>query len=99
MHTTLKTTAKKHKLTLSGEIGFAETNELWDTVQQIAQQPKETQIDWSNLSRIHYAGVQTLFALRKSLEEQGCKLQFGEPNPNLYQQLHTVGVWDALIQS
>ncbi|MCX7925493.1 MAG: STAS domain-containing protein [Fimbriimonadales bacterium] len=99
MHATLKTTAKKHKLTLSGEIGFAETNALWDAVQQIAQQPKETQIDWSNLSRLHYAGVQTLFALRKTLEEQGCKLQFSEPNPSLYQQLHTFGVWDALIQA
>ncbi|GIV11245.1 MAG: hypothetical protein KatS3mg020_0736 [Fimbriimonadales bacterium] len=61
--------------------------------------PKTTQVDWSNLNQIHYAGVQTLFALRKSLEEQGCKLQFTEPNPNLYQQLHTIGVWDALIQS
>lgn len=99
MHTVLKTTSKKHKLILSGEIGFAETNALWDAVQQIAQQPKETCIDWSNLSRLHYAGVQTLFALRKSLEEQGCKLQFNEPNPVLYQQLHTFGVWDALIQS
>lgn len=99
MHTTLKTTTKKHKLTLSGEIGFAETNELWDAVQQIAQQPKETQIEWSNLSHIHYAGVQTLFALRKSLEEQGYKVQFSEPNPALYAQLHTFGVWDALIQS
>ncbi|MDM7460600.1 MAG: STAS domain-containing protein, partial [bacterium] len=61
--------------------------------------PKATDIDWSNLSRIHYAGVQILFALRKSLEEQGYTLRFGEPNPNLYQQLHTFGVWDALIQS
>ncbi|GIV11244.1 MAG: hypothetical protein KatS3mg020_0735 [Fimbriimonadales bacterium] len=41
MHTTLKTTTKKHKLILSGEIGFAQTNELWDAVQQIAQQPKD----------------------------------------------------------
>lgn len=99
MHTTLKTTAKKHKLTLSGEMGFTEMNELWDAVQQIAQQPKETQVEWSNLSRIHYAGVQMLFALRKSLEEQNCKLQFSEPNPALYAQLHTFAVWDALIQS
>ncbi|MFN7161616.1 MAG: lipid asymmetry maintenance protein MlaB [Fimbriimonadales bacterium] len=99
MQATLKTTSKKHKLTLTGEIGFAETNALWDAVQQIAQTPKATDIDWSNLSRIHYAGVQMLFALRKSLEEQGCKLQLGEPNPNLYQQLHAFGVWDALIQS
>jgi ABC-type transporter Mla MlaB component len=99
MHATLKTSARKHKLTLSGEIGFAETNELWDAVQQIVQQPKETQIEWSNLSRIHYAGVQTLFALRKSLEEQGHKVQFSEPNPALYAQLHTFGVWDALIQA
>lgn len=99
MHTTLKTTSKKHRLTLTGEIGFEETRTLWDAVQQIAQQPRETCVDWSNLNRLHYAGVQTLFALRKTLEEQGYKLQFSEPNPNLYQQLHTVGVWDALIQS
>ncbi|MFN4033018.1 MAG: lipid asymmetry maintenance protein MlaB [Fimbriimonadales bacterium] len=99
MQATLKTTPRKHKLTLTGEIGFAEMNALWDAVQQVAQQPKTTEIDWSNLSHIHYAGVQMLFALRKSLEEQGYKLQLGEPNPNLYQHLHTFGVWDALIQS
>jgi anti-anti-sigma regulatory factor len=99
MQVSLKTTAKRHKATLNGEIGFAEAATLYETAQQIAQNPKETQIDWSNLTAIHYAGVQVLFALRKSLEEQGYKVQFTEPNPQLYQHLHTFGVWDALIQS
>jgi len=99
MQVSLKTTARKHKATLSGEIGFAETAALYETAQQILQNPKETQIDWSNLTAIHYAAVQVLFALRKSLENQGYKVQFTEPNPQLYQHLHTFGVWDALIQS
>jgi ABC-type transporter Mla MlaB component len=99
MQVSLKTTAKKHKATLNGEIGFAETASLYETAQQILRNPKETQIDWSNLTTIHYGGLQVLFALRKSLEEQGCKVQFTEPDPQLYNQLHTLGVWDALIQS
>lgn len=99
MHTTLKTTAKKHKLTLSGEIGYPESLELWETIQHIAQAPKDTTVDWSNLSRLHFSGVQMLFALRRSLEEHHHKLQFSEPNPALYQQLRTFGVWDALIES
>ena len=99
MQVALKTTAKKHRATLNDAIGFAETATLYETAQQITQNPKETLIDWSNLTSIHYAGVQVLFALRKSLEEQGYKVQFTEPNPQLHQQLHTFGVWDALIQS
>jgi hypothetical protein len=61
MQVALKTTAKKHRATLNGAIGFAETATLYETAQQITQNPKE--------------------------------------NPQLYQQLHTFGVWDALIQS
>jgi anti-anti-sigma regulatory factor len=99
MQVALKTTVRKHKATLNGAIGFAETATLYDTAQQIARNPKETLIDWSNLTSIHYAGVQILFALRTSLEEQGYKVQFTEPTPQLYQQLHTFGIWDALIQS
>ncbi|MCS6924243.1 MAG: STAS domain-containing protein [Fimbriimonadales bacterium] len=99
MQVTLKTTAKKHKLTLEGEIGYPETAQLWDAAQQIMQHPKPTQLDWSRLSRIHYAGVQVLFALRKTLEERGYQLQISEPDPILYQQLHTFGVWDALLRS
>lgn len=99
MQVSLKTTAKKYRATLSGEIGFAEVGALYEAAQRIAQAPKPTQVDWSDLTAIHYAGVQVLFALRKSLEERGQKVQFTEPNPQLYQQLHTYGVWDALIQS
>lgn len=99
MQVALKTTARKHKATLTGEIGFTEAMTLYETAQQITQNPKETQIDWSNLTSLHYAGIQALFAMRKSLEEHGYKVQFTEPNPTLYQQLHTFGVWDALIQS
>lgn len=99
MQITLKTTAKRHKLTLAGEIGYPETNRLWEAAQQILQQPRATQVDWSRLNRLHYAGVQILFALRKSLEEHNCPLQFNEPDPALFQQLHTFGVWDTLIQS
>ncbi|MDW8106768.1 MAG: STAS domain-containing protein [Armatimonadota bacterium] len=99
MQVTLKTTQKKHKLTLSGELGYPETAQLWEAVQHIAQQPKNTTVEWSNLNCIHFAGVQMLFALRKTLEEHDCALQFSEPSPNLYQQLHTFGVWDALVQS
>lgn len=99
MQVMLKTAQKKHKLSLSGELGYPETAQLWEAVQQIAQQPRNTTIEWSNLNRIHFAGVQMLFALRKTLEERGCALQFSEPSPTLYQQLHTFGVWNALVQS
>jgi biotin synthase-like enzyme len=56
MQVALKTTAKKHRATLNGAIGFAETATLYETAQQITQNPKETLIDWSNLTSIHYAG-------------------------------------------
>ncbi len=99
MNATLKTSKKQHKLTLSGDIDFAGVNTLWDCAQQIAQDPKPTQVDWTNLNTLHFAGVQVLFALQKSLEERGVRLTFGEPNPALYQRLHQFGVWDSLIQS
>ncbi|MCS7272718.1 MAG: STAS domain-containing protein [Fimbriimonadales bacterium] len=98
MPTTLKTTQKTHRLTLSGEIGYSETAQLWEAIQHIAQHPKDTTLEWSNLNRIHFAGVQMLIALRKTLEDHGCTLQCLEPSPDLYQQLRTFGVWHALVQ-
>ncbi|MFQ3610558.1 MAG: STAS domain-containing protein [Fimbriimonadales bacterium] len=99
MNATLKTSKKQHKLTLTGEVNFAEVNTLWECAQQIAQDPKPTQVDWANLNSLHFAGIQVLFALQKTLEEQGIRLTFGEPNPAFYQILHQFGVWDSLIQN
>ncbi len=99
MNATLKTSQKQHKLTLTGEIDFAQVNTLWECAQQIAQNPKSTLVDWTNLNTLHFAGIQILFSLQKSLEERGLSLRFTEPNPSLYQTLHQFGVWDSLIQS
>lgn len=95
----LKSSGKGYRLNLSGEIGYAQVNELYQVAQQIAENPKPTTIEWENLHAIHYAGIQVLIALSKSLQNHNLPLRYKEPAPDLYAQLERYGLWHAMIES
>lgn len=97
MSLNLKTNSKGHHLTLSGYIGYEQTAELFQLAQQIAENPKPTTVEWENAEGIHYAGIQVLLSLGKSLESSGATLRFKDPAPQLYEQLRTFGIWQALV--
>lgn len=93
----LKSSSKGHRLILSGEIDFGQVNELYQVAQQIAENPKPITVEWGDLTSIHYAGVQTLLALGKTLQHQGVGIRYKEPAPQLYAQLQRFGLWQALL--
>ncbi len=99
MSLSLKTNSKGYCLTLAGHIDYDQTAELLQVAQQIAENPKPTTVEWENLERIHYAGIQVLLSLGKSLESAGMTLRFKDPDPQLYEQLRTFGIWQVLVSN
>lgn len=99
MSLNLKTNSKGYCLTLSGHIGYEQTAELLQLAQQIAENPKPTTVVWENIEGIHYAGIQVLLSLGKSLESAGTTLRFKDPAPELYEQLRTFGIWQVLVSN
>ncbi len=95
----LKSSGKGYRLNLSGAIGYAQVIELYQVAQQIAENPKPTTIEWETLHAIHYAGIQVLIALSKSLQNHNLPLRYKEPAPGLYAQLERYGLWQAMIES
>ncbi len=93
----LKTNSKGYRLSLSGTIGFEQMQELLQLAQQIAQEPKPTTVEWENIESIHYAGIQVLLSLCKSLESAQVPLRFKDPAPQLHEQLKQFGLWQALM--
>lgn len=95
----LKTCKKGYHLTLGGALSYEQLPTLLEAAQQIESQPKPTTIEWSNLQGLHYACLQVLMALSKSLEASGQRIAFKEPSPDLYDRLSRYGVWESLLQS
>ncbi|MFN7015787.1 MAG: STAS domain-containing protein [Fimbriimonadales bacterium] len=95
----LKTGTRGYQLVLKGELGFEQLTALLEAAQHIEAQPAPTTIEWSNLENLHYACLQTLIALSRSLEASGHRIAFKEPSPNLYDRLNRYGVWQAILQS
>ncbi|MCS7066446.1 MAG: STAS domain-containing protein [Fimbriimonadales bacterium] len=95
----LKTGKKGYQLRLQGELRFEQLPELLTAAQQIEAQPKPTTVEWSNLQGIHYACLQVLIALGKSLEASGHSIAFKEPSPDVYDRLNRYGIWQTLVPS
>lgn len=95
----LKTGKKGYQFVLQGELRFEQLTDLLTAAQQIEAQPKPTTIDWSNLQSLHYACLQVLIALGKSLEASGLRITFKEPSPDLYDRLNRYGIWQTLLES
>lgn len=92
----LKSGKRGMRLTLSGELGFDQLPTLLQVAQQIEAENKPVTLDWSNLQSLHYACLQVLIALGKSVEARGNSIQFKEPSPELHTLLHRYGIWTTL---
>ncbi len=95
----LKIGKKGYQLVLEGKLGFDQLPALLEAAQQIEAQPKPTTVEWGSLQSLHYACLQTLIALGKSLEASGQPIAFKEPSPDLYDCLNRYGIWQAVLQS
>ncbi|GBC93934.1 hypothetical protein HRbin15_02436 [bacterium HR15] len=94
----LKIGKREARLTLKGELGFDQLQPLLQAAQQIEAAGKSVTLDWNQLQSLHYACLQVLIALGKSVEANGGRIAFNEPSPDLYDRLKRYGVWQALLE-
>jgi ABC-type transporter Mla MlaB component len=87
---------KAARLTLNGVLSF---DQLLQAAQQIEAAGKPLILEWHALQSLHYACLQVLIALGKSLAIQGITAQAKEPSPELYAQLQRYGLWHELFDA
>jgi ABC-type transporter Mla MlaB component len=90
---------KAARLTLNGVLGFDQLPLLLQAAQQIEAAGKPLILEWHALQSLHYACLQVLIALGKSLAIQGITAQAKEPSPELYAQLQRYGLWHELFDA
>jgi ABC-type transporter Mla MlaB component len=88
---------KAARLKLSGVLEFEQLQPLLQAAQQIEAAGKPLILEWHALQSLHYACLQVLIALGKSLAMQGIPAQVKEPSPELYAQLQHYGLWNELL--
>ncbi len=88
---------KAARLTLSEELGFEQLQPLLQAAQQIEAAGKPLTLEWQTLQHLHYACLQVLIALGRSLAQQGIPIQAKEPSPELYALLQRYGLWRELF--
>jgi anti-anti-sigma regulatory factor len=80
------------RLQLSGEIGFAHAQELYDAaLHDLGAACRHVELDWSGVSRLSAPAVQILLALRRSVIDAGRSFQVVAPNTSLLQWLERSG--------
>ncbi len=92
----LKMGKRSARLVLSGELGYDQLQPLLQTAQQMEAVGKPLTLDWRDLHTLHYACLQVLMALVKSMTEKGCPVQLSEPSPELHAILLRYGIWAGL---
>lgn len=92
MNVRLDSSQSFYSLKLTGELGFDHLMDLVHQAQHIANQPKDTEVDWSGARWMHFACLQVLLSLKKSLANAGKRIHFTEPSPEYREALTMFGM-------
>jgi hypothetical protein len=74
---------KGYSLKLEGDLSFDDLGPLYDEAQKIAERPADTVVHWKGTAWAHFACVQLLLSLRKTVTGAGFKFDLGDAGPAL----------------
>ena len=74
-------------ITLCGEVGFDFLTILAGQARAYAGAPQDVEVHWSEAQWVHFACLQFLIALKRTLEQSGKHLVVSEPSRRVAQLL------------
>ena len=74
-------------IALNGEVGFDRLTPLLEQARALGEHPQDVQVNWAEAQWIHFACLQLLLALERTLEQSGHHITFSEPSSRVAQSL------------